>query len=188
MWVAVEGLIGAGKTTTATVLSESGSRFTSRLEPSEVHSFLDDYYADPPRYVVETEIQFMLLQRHQVLKGDPSLDYISDYAPAKNLVFAELVADPTQLEFLKLVDTELWSDMRRPDLAVLLDVPVDVCLSRIASRGRPYEAGITAGGLRRLQSAYRKSSSQLGDEVRVLELRGTESPEEVAEEVAALAA
>jgi deoxyadenosine/deoxycytidine kinase len=187
MWIALEGIIGAGKTTTASLISR-GSRYALLLEPSDEHPFLDDYYRDPASYVLETEIAFMLLQRHQVLQKAPKADrhWISDYAPAKNLVFAGLVASPAEMSFIETVDRELWSGLARPDLVIYLDVPVDVCKVRIDRRGRPYEAGIAASDLERLGDAYKRSLDHLGGVVRVLKLRGTETPAIVAEEVTGL--
>lgn len=187
MWLAVEGIVGAGKTTTAGLVGER-SRLKALIERSEDHPFLEAYYRDPRRYAIETEIMFMLLQVHQVRDVNPAGDLISDFSPAKNLVFASTNSSGENQRFLTDLHNRLWLGLPRPDVAVFLDVPVDVCLDRVIKRGRSYEQDIELGDLTSLRSAYRNSLPILADRVETLALDGTETPEVVAETTMRLAA
>jgi deoxyadenosine/deoxycytidine kinase len=182
MWLAVEGIIGAGKTTSTGLICEV-SGYLALLEPSERHPFLEDYYEDPARFVLETELVFMALQRNQVQKSDPWENWVSDYSPGKNLAFASLVASDQDLEVLKRVSADLWHGLPQPDLVVFLDVPTAVCLERIARRARPYERNIAASYLDDLRFAYDSLLESLGSRVRIMQLDGSESPEQVAKAV-----
>lgn len=186
MWLAIEGLVGAGKTTTTELVSgETGLHGV--IERSEEHPFLEAYYRDPERYAIETEIAFMLLQVHQVRDLHPAGNLVSDFSPAKNLIFARTNCTEEDQRFLERLDARLWADLPRPDLAVLLDVPVETCLARIASRGRSYEQGIRTADLERLRTEYLSSLETLGVAVELIVLDGTESREDVATAVTQLA-
>jgi deoxyguanosine kinase len=186
MWLGVEGIIGAGKTTSAEIL---GERSTAALliERSDQHPLLGSYYSDPARYAFETELIFMALQAQQVAGSDDSNGFISDFTPAKNFVFARFTCSPADLALLEAIDERLWGNLPKPDLVVVLDVPPQVCLRRIAKRGYGYEENITVSDLERLRVGYMKALSELGAEVQVLSLSGDETPNEVANQVADLA-
>jgi deoxyguanosine kinase len=186
MWLAIEGIIGAGKTTTAELIA-GRSRLTTVIERSEQHPFLEAYYRNPPRYALETELAFMLLQVHPIRDVEKPTAIVSDYAPAKNLIFAGEVCSAEELQFLGGVERRLWADLPRPDLAVVLDVPSEACLTRIATRGRAYERQISTADLDRLRTGYLASLATLGTAAEVVALTGTETPDEVAARVMTLA-
>ena len=91
-YIAIEGNIGAGKTTLATQLA---AKFDARLilEQFEDNSFLPKFYTDPDRFAFPLELSF-LADRYQQLKtqlGTPDLFRqltISDYFIHKSLIFA----------------------------------------------------------------------------------------------------
>jgi deoxyadenosine/deoxycytidine kinase len=178
MWLAIEGVIGAGKTTTAEAVA-ARSHLTPVIERSEQHPLLQAYYRHPHRFAVETELVFMALQAHQVrqLNGD---SWVSDYAPAKNFVFARSICEPSDLLLLEEVDRRLWRDLPAPHLTLFLDVPPEVCLQRIRGRGRAYELGLEIGDLERIQFDYLQALDELGDTVRIVEFDGGEPPDQVA--------
>jgi deoxyguanosine kinase len=185
VWLAIEGIIGAGKTTTAELLADR-TELTGVIERSDEHPFLDAYYRDPERYAFETEIAFMLLQAHQLGDVADAKAIVTDYAPAKNWIFARKACTSPQLALLEEVERSLWEGLPRPDLVVLLDVPPARCLERIASRGRPYERGIGVEDLESLRADYLTSLDELGAVVETIRLEGTESREAVAESVVGL--
>jgi deoxyguanosine kinase len=185
MWLAIEGIVGAGKTTTAELIGEQ-TGLRAVIERSEDHPFLADYYRDPGRYALETEIAFMLLQLHQMRDQNPPTGVVTDFSPAKNLVFARTNSSTEDQRFLADLHDRLWSGFRQPDLAVFLDVPADACLTRITSRGRDYERGIQIADLELLQAEYLALLGTLGIEVEVVALDGTEPPDVVATAVAKL--
>jgi deoxyguanosine kinase len=179
VWLAIEGIVGAGKTTTAKLIGERPET-EPVIERLEDHPFLEAYYRDPRRYSVETEIMFMLLQVHQLRDVDPAGDIVSDFSPAKNLVFARTNSPGDSQRLLADLHSRLWLGLPRPDVAVFLDVSATVCLDRVVKRGRSYEQGIEVGELTALRSAYLDSLAILADRVETLTLDGTETPEAVA--------
>lgn len=187
MWLAIEGLVGAGKTTTGSLIAEAAGLTWAR-ERSEDHTFLTDYYADPARFAIETELAFMLIQlREMKLRDNAVTSVVSDFAPAKNLVFARLRLPREDLALLEAIEARLWRGLPSPDVVVYLDVPSSVCLERIRRRGRQYEQGLSAVDLDRIRDGYRSSLQSLGDVVQELELSGEEPAEEVALRVMTLA-
>ncbi len=179
MWLAIEGVVGAGKTTTSSLIGQL-SGLAAVEERAELHPFLVDYYGDPARFAIETELSFMLIQLRELKTLAAPGGVVSDFAPAKNLIFAGLHSPAADVALLETVEARLWRDLPRPDLVVYLDLPLEVCLRRIVERGREYEQGLTLPDLERIEDAYRGSLESLGQEVRKLELDGRESPEEVA--------
>lgn len=182
MWLAVEGVVGSGKTTTAALVGQL-SGVEVALERLDEHPFLESYYRDPSRYAVETELGFMLIQLRQLRESLGNGSLVTDFAPAKNMIFARLETGGDDLRLLEAVDARLWRDMPRPDMTVVLDAPLDVCRKRLVARGRPYEQGLGLGELDRIRDGYLESLASLGAAVVRIELAGTESPEEVAEAV-----
>lgn len=181
VWLAIEGVIGAGKTTTTSLLAGL-TGLEARLERLDEHPFLEAYYRDPARHAVHTELAFMLMQARQV--GDAGQALITDFAPAKNLVFAGLWLGGEDVRFLEQAERQLWRGLRAPDLTVFLDVPPSVCLERLRGRNRAFETGLTEGDLIDIRRGYLASIDSLGSEVSVIELDGSEAPERVAKLVA----
>jgi len=185
MWLAIEGIMGAGKTTTAQLLGDQTS-LAPLIERSNQHPLLSAYYSDPTRFAFETELIFMALQAQQVMAEDLG-GFVSDFAPAKNFVFARTTCSPADLALLEDVDERLWRDLPRPDLTVVLDVPPRVCLKRITERGHAYEQNISVTVLEGLRNGYVVALAELGNQVELLGLSGDEVPVEVARQVADLA-
>lgn len=185
MWLAIEGIIGAGKTTTAQLLGVQTS-LAPLIERSDQHPLLGAYYSNPSRFAFETELIFMALQAHQVA-ADGRSEFVSDFAPAKNFVFARTTCSPDDLTLLKEIDERLWRELPRPEMVVVLDVPPRVCLQRIIERGHAYERSISVAYLEGLRDGYMTAISELGSEVELLGLSGDEAPDEVARRVADLA-
>jgi deoxyguanosine kinase len=181
-WVAIEGLMGAGKTTT-TQLVGAKAEAAVVLDRANLHPFLDAYYREPRRFALETELVFMGIHSHQV-KQIPSRGlFVSDFSPAKDLIFGGLNLTDSDLEFLRDVDRHLWEGLPNPSLSVFLDVPPYVCLERVQQRGRPTERSLTVGYLERLRDTYLAGFSALGERVVKVELSGRESRNEVADRV-----
>jgi deoxyadenosine/deoxycytidine kinase len=178
-WLAIEGLVGAGKTTTAELM---GANLTGSvvLERIEQHPFLDDYYRAPDRFALETELAFIAIHLHQVKCAADRRALISDFSPAKNPIYGEVNLSMSDAAFLWRTEDYLWKDLQRPEVAIFLDVPPATCLERVRRRGRSMEQGLTVGQLERLRSAYISNLGRLAGDVVRLELNGDESPEEVA--------
>jgi deoxyguanosine kinase len=181
-WYAIEGLIGAGKSTTAT-LAASALGMCAALEQADTHPFLARYYRDPQRFALETELAFMAIHLHQVKRTSGSI--VSDFSPAKNLIFGECRLGDHDMGTLREISKLIWRDLLQPSVAFFLDVPVDICLERIQRRALPFERSITLRDLEALREGYVANFSELGVDVVRIALTGHESPERVAEDVTA---
>jgi len=172
--VSVEGSIGAGKSTTAKYLADRLSWGTLQEETTR-HPFLADFYTDPTRYAIETELGFVLLHYHQVKVLDLSNNWVADFSPGKDLVFGRMNLQGRELDLFHHVYQALTDTVVKPDLAIFLDLPLAVLQRRIASRGRPYELGITSDYLVELRKHYLSELELLATRVRVLALDGEET-------------
>jgi deoxyguanosine kinase len=143
MYLAIEGVIGVGKTTLARLLQTT---FQSNLllEIFEENPFLSDFYGDRARYAFQTQIFFLLSRYHQQRKGvreslanNPWL--LSDYTFEKDRLFAEVNLAGDELDMYFRVHEALAEKITKPDLVVYLQADTDVLMQRIAQRDRPYE-------------------------------------------------
>src|SRR4030042_3937693 len=158
MYVAIEGVIGVGKTTLARLLQPA---FQSALvlEVFEENPFLSDFYSDRQRYAFQTQIFFLLSRYYQqrrsvpeILKRDEPL--ITDYTFAKDALFARINLMGDELEMYYRVHDALAEKIPLPDLIVYLRAETDVLMQRIASRDRPYERNMERDYIDRLNQAY----------------------------------
>lgn len=143
MYIAIEGVIGVGKTTLARLL-QSSFEANLLLEIFEENPFLSDFYGDRERYAFQTQIFFLLSRYHQQRKGvrealrdNPWL--ISDYTFEKDRLFAEVNLAGDELEMYFKVHEALAEKITTADLVVYLQADTDVLMHRIAQRDRPYE-------------------------------------------------
>lgn len=157
-YIAIEGTIGAGKTSLATMLShELNSRLI--LEQFEDNDFLPKFYKDPSKYAFPLELSF-LAARFQQLRDELSVNdlfrpqIISDYFINKSLIFSrKTLADDEYALYARLFSIINLS-LPRPDLLVYLYVSVQRLKSNIIRRGRPYEQDIDHEYLEKIQSGY----------------------------------
>ncbi|MQA30907.1 MAG: AAA family ATPase [Luteitalea sp.] len=158
-YIAVEGPIGAGKTTLAERL---GTRLDATLVIEETENpFLADFYADRPGSALQTQL-FYLLNRHRqqtVLRQADLFSQvtISDYLFDKDKIFAYLNLDDNELFIYQRLYDLLARDVPPPDLVVYLQSPTDVLLRRVRSRRGDPEAPAfepDAGYLTELNEAY----------------------------------
>jgi deoxyguanosine kinase len=158
MYIAIEGVIGVGKTTLARLLQPS---FNAELllEIFEENPFLSDFYSDRERYAFQTQIFFLLSRYHQQRKGvrealesNPWL--LSDYTFEKDRLFAEVNLVGDELEMYYKVHEALAEKISRPDLIVYLRADTDVLMHRIAQRDRPYERQMDVNYIDTLNRTY----------------------------------
>lgn len=157
-YIAIEGTIGAGKTSLAGMLS---AEFNARLilEQFEDNDFLPKFYKDPSKYAFPLELSF-LASRFQQLKNELSVNdlfksfTISDYFINKSLIFArQTLQDDEYALYAKLFNIINLS-LPKPDLLVYLYLSVDRLKSNIVKRGRPYEQDIEHSYLSKIQGGY----------------------------------
>lgn len=157
-YIAVEGVIGAGKTTLATRLAR---HFSARLllESFVDNPFLDKFYRQPDRYAFPLEMSFMA-ERFQQLKtvlhatdlfGQP---VVSDYIFPKSLLFARTNLKEAEYNLFQTLYRIMAPQLSPPDLLIYLQCPVEKLLQHIHKRGRPYELGISPKYLQSLADIY----------------------------------
>jgi len=157
-YLVIEGNIGAGKTSLATMLAEdTGSRLV--LEQFNDNPFLAKFYEDPERYAFQVELSF-LSERYQQIKnelGHPDLfgqSVISDYLLAKSFIFSKHNLKDDEMKLFEKLFSIINLLAPKPDLYVYLHVPVDQLLMNIKNRGRSYELNIQGDYLREVQEGY----------------------------------
>lgn len=156
-YVAIEGVIGVGKTTLARMLRE---QFDTGLllEVFEENPFLSKFYADRARYAFQTQMFFLLSRYRQQQSGVPRLlsqrPLISDYIFAKDWLFAQLNLAGDEWEMYQRIHAALAEQIREPDLVVYLQADTDVLMGRIAQRDRPYERDMDRAYIESLRLAY----------------------------------
>lgn len=158
MYIAIEGVIGVGKTTLARLL-QPAFRSTLLLEVFEENPFLSDFYADRQRYAFQTQIFFLLSRYHQQRQAvqaalSSGANLISDYTFEKDALFARINLQGDELEMYYRVHEALAEKIPLPDLIVYLRASTDVLMQRIASRDRPYERNIERDYIDQLNKAY----------------------------------
>lgn len=165
MYLAIEGVIGAGKTSLARLLQPD---FDSELllEAFEENPFLSDFYADRKRYAFQTQIFFLLSRYHQQREVVPSAvsrgSLIADYTFAKDRLFAQLNLQGDELDTYHQVHEALAERIPVPDLVVYLRVDTDTAMHRIALRDRPYERDMSRSYIDELNQAYERHFGRAG--------------------------
>lgn len=158
MYIAIEGVIGVGKTTLARLIHPA---FQAELlmEVFEENPFLSDFYGDRQRYAFQTQIFFLLSRYHQqnntipaALKAGKMI--ISDYTFDKDALFARINLKGDELEMYYKVHQALAEKIPVPDLAVYLRADTEVLMARIAHRDRPYERSMERSYINELNMAY----------------------------------
>ena len=157
-YLVIEGNIGAGKTSLASLLAEeSGSRLV--LEAFSDNPFLAKFYEDPDRYAFQLELSF-LSERYSQIKnelGHPDLfgqSVISDYFLAKSFIFSKYNLKDDEMKLFEKLFSIINLQAPKPDLYVYLHLPVEKLLENIKLRGRSYEKHISYDYLKEVQEGY----------------------------------
>jgi deoxyguanosine kinase len=157
MYLAIEGVIGVGKTSLARLL-QSAFQADLLLEAFEENPFLSDFYGDRRRYAFQTQIFFLLSryrqQRETVPEAAARGNLIADYTFEKDALFAELNLDGDELATYTLVHDALAERIPDPDLTVYLRADTHTAMQRIAMRDRPYERNMSRAYINDLNRAY----------------------------------
>lgn len=157
-FVAIEGNIGAGKTSLAKMIAET---YKARviLEQFSDNPFLPGFYSDPERYTFPLELSF-LAERYNQVKNEllnPELFKtfaVTDYYFSKSLIFSGKTLSGHEYKLFRQLFDIMVSMVPKPDLYVYLHTPVETLLGNIKKRGRPYEQSITSEYLRKIQNSY----------------------------------
>ena len=156
-YIAVEGVIGVGKTSLARLLSER-TKAKLVLEEVEENPFLKDFYRDRQQFAFQTQMHF-LFSRFQQQRSLRQMDLFSermvtDYVFQKDRIFASLNLSERELVLYEKMVAWLEMDVMKPDVTVYLQAHTDTLMERISRRGRPYERDIERGYLHGLNEAY----------------------------------
>jgi len=156
-FVAIEGNIGAGKTTLATMLAND---YNARLilEEFEKNPFLSKFYEDPKRHAFALELFFMAERYHQ-LKEQKEQDLfqpfsVADYFFIKSKLFAQNNLHKDEQQLFNSLFNIMSSSLPQPELLVYLYADIDRLQENIKKRGRSFEQNITNEYLQNIQDRY----------------------------------
>jgi len=157
-YIAIEGNIGAGKTSLATQISRE---FNAKLilERFADNPFLPKFYKEPQRYAFTLEMSF-LADRYQQISDDLSqLDLfkdfiVSDYDVFKSLIFSKITLPEDEFRLYRKLFYQVYKDIAKPDLYVYLYQNTERLQKNIKKRGRNYEQDIEDDYLDKINSGY----------------------------------
>lgn len=158
-YIAIEGNIGAGKTSLATIISkELNAKMV--LERFEDNPFLPKFYKDKERYAFPLEMSF-LADRYKQLSDDlAQFDLfknliVSDYYIFKSLIFAQITLPLDEYKLYRRIFDIMYKEITKPNLYVYLYQNTERLLENIKKRGRDYEQNIEAGYLQKIHNGYK---------------------------------
>jgi deoxyguanosine kinase len=155
--IAIEGVIGAGKTTLTNMLGETLSARIV-LEKFEENPFLKDFYKDPDRYAFQTQIFFLLTrykQQRELFQADLfQRILVTDYIFEKDKIFAYLNLQDEELKLYETLVASIEHSVPTPDLVVYLQSSVSRLMSNIKKRARSYEVQMSEQYIQDLNEAY----------------------------------
>ena len=157
-FIAIEGNIGAGKTTLCHQLAEHfGCALI--LEQFTDNPFLPPFYEQPERYAFPVELFFMTERHKQLLEHFSQPDLfrsftVADYFFVKTLLFAKNNLSEEEFRLFQRLFSVLNATFPKPDLLLYLHRPVEVLLKHIKKRGRDIEQQISPAYLTEIQDAY----------------------------------
>lgn len=157
-YIAIEGNIGAGKTSLTTMMAKD---FNAKLilERFADNPFLPKFYEEPQRYAFTLEMSF-LADRYQQISDDLSqLDLfkdfiISDYDVFKSLIFSKITLPEDEFKLYRKLFYLMYKDIAKPELYVYLYQNTERLQANIKKRGRDYEQNIEDEYLDKINSGY----------------------------------
>lgn len=156
-YIAIEGVIGVGKTSLAKKLSE---RLNAKLilENFEDNPFLEKFYNDPVSYAFHTQMYF-LMSRYKQLQEIKQIDlfheyYIADYIFEKDKIFAYLNLQDDELKLYEKIVSLIEKTIVVPDIIIYLQSTVDRLMQNIKHRDRNIEKEIKEEYIHDLNEGY----------------------------------
>lgn len=155
--IAIEGPIGVGKTSLARIIAqETGARLI--LEQPEENPFLPDFYKDPEKWALQTQISFLISRhRQQAAIKQGNLFFrktVSDYIFEKSDIFAQITLTNRELTLYRSLAEILRSEIVHPDLVIYLQSSSQRLLTNIKIRDISYEKSISMEYLESLNKIY----------------------------------
>lgn len=156
-YIAIEGVIGAGKTSLAKLLhARIGGSLV--LEKFEENPFLARFYEHPERYAFQTQIFFLLTrfkQLQQLSQQELFEEFlVADYIFEKDKIFAHLNLQDDELQLYDMLVASIERSIAKPDLVVYLQSGVDRLLTNIRQRGRDFEKSMSRKYISDLNDGY----------------------------------
>jgi len=156
-YVAIEGVIGVGKTSLAHLLEEwLNAKLV--MEKFDENPFLADFYLDPERYAFQTQLFFLLsrYRQQQELRQTEVFHklVISDYMFVKDRLFASLNLDDKEMSLYDSVAKILEKNILNPDLVIYLQAETPKLMERITLRGRDFEKNMSPDYIDALNQIY----------------------------------
>ncbi|MBM3138204.1 MAG: deoxynucleoside kinase, partial [Chloroflexi bacterium] len=158
MYIAIEGVIGVGKTSLARLLQPSHDAGLL-LEVFEENPFLSSFYQDRARYAFQTQMFFLLSRYYQQRRSVPDMlsgqrTLLSDYTFDKDALFARINLAGDELEMYYKLHEALAEKIPTPDLIVYLRATTNTLMQRITTRDRSYERSMERDYIDTLNRAY----------------------------------
>jgi len=178
MYIAIEGVIGVGKTSLARLL-QGPFHSNILLEIFEENPFLSKFYEDRSRYAFQTQMFFLLSRYYQQRRSVPDLTkleeiLISDYTFDKDALFAKITLVGDELDMYFQLHHVLAEKIPPPDLIVYLRASTDTLMHRITLRDRPYERAMERAYIALVNQTYDEYFLQESDEKHVLVIDSNE--------------
>lgn len=157
-YIAIEGNIGAGKTTfTELVAKQHGYELI--LERFEENPFLERFYEDPKSHAFSVELAFVADRFKQLREalGSRNLfrqQVLADYSFAKSLIFAKANLPQSEYVLFRTMFRLMEAQVPRPEVIAILNPGIDKVKKQIVERGRSYEQDMPAGYLEKVWSGY----------------------------------
>jgi deoxyadenosine/deoxycytidine kinase len=156
-YIAIEGVIGVGKTTLVTLLAREYNA-KAILEDVDGNPFLHAFYEDPERYAFPTQI-FFLLSRYKELQNLTNRELftkriVADYIFDKDKIFAYINLEKRERILYDKIHNLLHKDIVTPNFIIYLQANLDTIMERIQKRGRNYERSINEEYIKLLIQSY----------------------------------
>ncbi|MEW6015902.1 MAG: deoxynucleoside kinase [Candidatus Zixiibacteriota bacterium] len=156
-YIAIEGVIGAGKTTLARMLAEK-LKAQLLLDDAMNNPFLVDFYKNPKRHAFSAQLYFLLTryqQQQTLLVRDLFAERIvADYSFARDPIFATVNLNGKELTLYEKILPLLTANIPKPDLTIYLQTSTPVLLQRIKKRAISFEKGISEEYLKQLNESF----------------------------------
>ena len=175
-YIAIEGTVGAGKTTLATrIANDYNGKLVLEEFEADKNPFLPKFYKEPDKYSFQVEMTFLALRFQQLKDKLANLDLfhdfiISDYYVAKSLIFSRNNLQEDEYDLFSRFFNIIFSNMPKPELLVYLYSDVERLQYNIRKRGRSYEQEIPNDYLENIQKGYLDFIRQEQNNMRILML------------------
>jgi deoxyguanosine kinase len=157
-YIAIEGPMGAGKTTLTNLLAESFG-YEAFLEKPHENPFLADFYENPSQAALGTQL-FFLFQRikqiQEIKQGDIfTPTHVSDFLLDKDRLFAKATLNDQELKLYEQIYDYMSLDLPTPDLVIYLQAKTEILHERIMHRGIQMERKVSYEYLELLNESYK---------------------------------